>query len=98
MTVSEFEKLVLEAIYTGKLSVEDISSSTSLPPAVVEVCVRRLREKGLVTDSFELRDEALQLLSVTEAYDRKDTLRMVIDVLIFSVTLLLLLYLIEVLV
>ncbi len=97
MMVSEFEKLVLEAIYTGKLSVDDISRSTSLPEAVVEVCIRRLIERGLVDDSLNITEEALQLIGATGEYRwEKDAFRMAIDVLIFSVGVLLLLYLLEV--
>lgn len=95
--VSEFEKLVLEAIYTGKFSVEEISSSTSLPETVVEACIKRLVERGLVDDSLNITEEALQLIGATGEYLwEKDAFRMAIDVLIFSVGVLLLLYLLEV--
>lgn len=93
MTVSEFEKLVLEAIYTGKLDVEDIASSTSLPRTVVEVCVRKLMEKGLIDESLNITEEALQLIGAAQHPWEKDSLRMMIDVLILSVGIILLLYL-----
>ena len=99
MTVSEFEKLVLEAIYTGKFSVEDISRSTSLPITVVEACIRKLIEKGLIDDTLNITEEALHLIGVTEEYRwEKDALRMMIDVLIFTVGVLLFLYVLGVII
>jgi len=95
--VSEFEKMVLEALYTGKYDVKNISSSTSLPETVVEASIRRLMEKGLVDESLNVTEEALQLIGATEEYRwERSALRMLIDALIFSIGVLLLLYLIEV--
>ena len=95
--ISEFEKMVLEAIYTGKSDVKDISSSTSLPETVVEASVRRLIEKKLVDEFLNITEEAMQLIGATEEYRwERSALRMLIDVLIFSIGILLLLYLIEV--
>lgn len=93
--ISEFEKMVLEAIYTGKSDMKDISSSTSLPETVVEACIRRLIEKGLVDEFLNITEEAMQLIATEISWER-DALRMLIDVLIFSIGILLLLYLVQV--
>ncbi len=81
--LSELERDVLEAVMLGKKRVDEISKLCGIPELSVEEIIRRLIEKGYLTDELIPTGKAYKDLRwFNRPKVSKRVLKMIIDILI----------------
>ena len=89
--ISELESLVINAIVCGKRSIEEIAEAVSIPENVIKATIEKLKEKGLVRDSFMLTEKAY--IYAGKRLNKKEIVK-IVESLIFIVGLLLIIHII----